>query len=237
MRGEIGISTVKSRVARGRLQYWRRIEQGENDTLRKVLHGAQQSRSEWVRGTRKYMDWVGIQEEELRVMSRGEVKRRVARKVEEEWRNEMEGKSTLRIYREFKKEMREEDYEGGMESRIWFGARTGSLRLGYRSWGEGEEGCRLCGAEREDDLHFILECEVLEEIRGEAMELQRPRVENGEVVVGQFLFGEGDVRRRRRILGDMWRRREREVRRICGEAAGRDSGAVRGNGVSGVGSA
>lgn len=78
---------------------------------------------------------------------------------------------------------------------------------------------------------------MLEEIRGGARELQRSRVENGEEVVGQFLFGEEDVRRRRRILGDMWRRREREVRRICGEAAGRDSGAVWGNGVNGVGSA
>jgi len=71
----------------------------------------------------------------------------------------------------------------------------------------------------------------------EAVELQKPRVKRREEVVGQFLFGEEDVRRKRRILGDMWKRREREVRRICGEAAGRDNRAVWGNGVNGMSSA
>ena len=43
-------------------------------------------------------------------------KRRVAQVVQEEWREEMETKSCLRMYRRFKTEMREEDYGGGRES-------------------------------------------------------------------------------------------------------------------------
>ena len=34
-----------------------------------------------------------------------------------------------------------------------------------RAWIE----CKLCGAEREDDEHFLLECVRLEEVRGEAI--------------------------------------------------------------------
>ena len=45
MRGEIGLSMVKSRVARGRVQYMRRVLQGENKMLKGVMMGAKQGRS------------------------------------------------------------------------------------------------------------------------------------------------------------------------------------------------
>ena len=64
------------------------------------------------------------------------MKRKESERVHQEWREEMESKSSLRIYRRFKTEMKGEDFEGGMESRIWFGAITRSLRLGYRRWNE-----------------------------------------------------------------------------------------------------
>ena len=45
------------------------------------------------------------------------------------------------------------------------------------------KGCRLCGAEKEDDEHFLLECGRLEEIRGGSLELQRPRLEDVDEVI------------------------------------------------------
>ena len=164
MRGVIGISTVKSRVARSRLQYFRRVEQSENEMLRKIMRREQDRGTEWMRETRKSMNWAAVDEEELKVMTKEEVKRKVAEKVQEEWREEMEQKSSLRIYRMFKTEMKEVDHEGGMASRLWFAARTGCMRLACRRWGEESERCDLCGGEREDEEHFILECEALEDL-------------------------------------------------------------------------
>ena len=46
--------------------------------------------------------------------------------------DDMTGKSSLRIYRKFKTEIKENDNEGGMESRIWFAARMRSFRLACR---------------------------------------------------------------------------------------------------------
>jgi len=165
MRGEIGMGTVRSRVARGRIQYWRRVEQGGNELLKRVLRATIQSGGEWVRETRKNMNWAEVRENEIKDITKEEVKRRVARKVHMEWRQEMEGKSSLRIYRLYKNEMKEEDYEGGGESRVWFAARTRSLKLACRRWGEDSVRCRMCGAEREDDTHFLLECALYDGIR------------------------------------------------------------------------
>ena len=118
MRGEIGMSTVRSRLARGRIQYIRRVEQGKNETLKRLMIGTREGRGSWMRESRKYMEWAGITDEEIGTLTRDEVKRRVGRVVDREWREEMETKSSLRIYRKYKEEMREEDYGGGPQSRF-----------------------------------------------------------------------------------------------------------------------
>ena len=56
-------------------------------------------------------------------------------------------------------------------------------------------------------MHFVLDCEELEEERGQAVELQRPRFEKREEVVGEFLFGEEGKRSKSQVLMKMWRRR------------------------------
>jgi len=211
MRGEIGMGTVRSRVARGRIQYWRRVEQGGNELLKRVLRAAMQSGGDWVRETRKNMNWAEVRENGMKDITMEEVRRRVARKVHMEWRQEMEGKSSLKIYRLYKNEMKEEDYEGGGESRVWFAARTRSLKLACRRWGEDSVKCSMCGAEREDDTHFLLECALYDSIRQKAVELQRPRGECEDNVIGVFLFGEENVRMKRRVLYEMWMKRERRA--------------------------
>ena len=68
---------------------------------------------------------------------------------------EISEESTLLVHREYKREMREEDYEEGEKDRIWFRARTNCLWLGDR---RREEGCVICEErELEDLLHFVLD--------------------------------------------------------------------------------
>ena len=208
MRGEVGISTVRSRLARGRIQYARRVEQGDNKMLRRIMRsGREGRRSDWWEDTRRCLEWAQIGEDELSVVSGSEVKRRVAGKVEEEWRMELEMKSSLQLYRKFKLKMREEDYGGGIEAKVWFAARTNCMMLGDRRWGEGRE-CRMCGYEKEDQMHFILDCEWMEQYRQDAVELQRPRGPDREETLGCFLFGEESEVERRGVVLRMWRARE-----------------------------
>ena len=122
MRGEVGIGTVESRIARSRIQYMRKVQQGDNKMVKRVMEEARTGRSDWMKETRRCLTWAGVEETEVEGMTREEVKRRVAQVVQEEWREEMETKSSLRMYRQFKTEMREEDNGGGRESRLWFEA-------------------------------------------------------------------------------------------------------------------
>ena len=67
-----------------------------------------------------------------------------------------------------------------------------------------EDRCVICGGEGvENLLHFVLDCGELEEERSLAIELQRPRMEQRWVPVGEFLFGVEDVRSKRDILARM----------------------------------
>jgi len=210
MRGDIGIGTMKSRIIRTKLQYRRRVEQGNNELLKKVMKSAIEDGSEWGKEFKKSLEWIGMSEEWLVGATGKDVKRAVADRVHEEWIQEMEERSSLKIYRQFKKEMKEEDFDGGMESSIWFAARTGSMRLACRRWSGENEDCGMCGEGREDEEHFILECGRLEHIRWRVVELQRPRREEQDMTLGLFLFGAGcTVGDRRRVLSDMWSFRER----------------------------
>ena len=115
---------------------------------------------------------------------------------------------TLYIYRNFKTEMREEDYQGGEDLTLWLRARINCIRFREDQWrGDLRENCRLCQEAPEDLTHFILECLFLETDRGEAEELQRPWRECRSDAVGHFLFGEEQVERKKRILMLMWRKR------------------------------
>ena len=80
--------------------------------------------------------------------------------VEEEWREKLEKKNSLGIYRRFKNEMEEEDYSGSLESMAWLRARTNSLNLGLNSWQRNREICMGCSEERETLKHFILHCPI-----------------------------------------------------------------------------
>ena len=129
IKGEIGISNIKSRIARSRLLYLRRIETGNNEVLKRILEDSKKNKkSKWWETTRKYMNWAQIEEREIKEGTAKEIRGKIAKEVEEEWREELK-KNSLGIFRRFKKEMKEEDYGGSLESMVWLRARTNSLNL------------------------------------------------------------------------------------------------------------
>ena len=105
IRGEIGMSNMKSRIARSRVLYLRRIETGNNEVLKRILEDSKKNKkSKWWETTRKYMNWTQIEEREIKERTAKEIRGKIAKVVEEEWREELEKKNSLGIYRRFKKE-------------------------------------------------------------------------------------------------------------------------------------
>ena len=118
--------------------------------LKRILEDSKKhKKSKWWETTRKYMNWAQIEEREIKEKTAKEIRGKIAKVVEEEWREEMEKKNSLRIYRRFKKEMKEEDYSGSLESMVWLRARTNSLNLGENSWQRNRDVCVGCSEERE----------------------------------------------------------------------------------------
>ena len=126
---------MKARIARSRLLYLRRIETGNNEVLKRILDDSRKhKKSEWWKTTRKYMNWAQIVEREIKEITAKEIREKIAKVVEEERREELEKKNSLGIYRRFKKEMKEEDYSGNLESMVWLRARTNSLTQEHKRW-------------------------------------------------------------------------------------------------------
>ena len=86
IRGEKGISNMKARIARSRLLYLRRIETGNNEVLKRILEDSKKSK--WWETTRKYMNWAQMEEREINESTTKEIRGKIAKVVEEEWREE-----------------------------------------------------------------------------------------------------------------------------------------------------
>ena len=79
IRGEIGISNMKARIARSRLLYLRRIETGNNEVLKRILEDSRKhKKSKWWETTRKYMNWAQIEEREIKEKTAKDIRGKIA---------------------------------------------------------------------------------------------------------------------------------------------------------------
>ena len=209
MQGEIGISTMRSRIARMKIQYVRMIKQGNKLILKDMWSNMLTRNNKFSKDIQKYLSWAEIED----------VKMRIAKVVEKEWREEIIKKSTLKIYRENKLKMQQVNhYTNHPSSAIWFRAKTNCMMLNDRNRFKktnNEVECKLCGGEKEDLLHFILECGTLNEERIKSIVLQRPWNEEREKILGIFLFHDEEIGRKKEILYNMWLKRKRILKHMA----------------------
>ena len=74
--------------------------------------------------------------------------------------------------------------------------------------GGGSTSCHFCTDVEEDLIHFILMCPGYKEERKTVIELQQSYEENREEVIGFFLFIEENIEKKKKVLHQMWKRRE-----------------------------
>ena len=87
---------MKARIASSRLLYLRRIQTGNNEVLKIELEDSKKNKkSKLPEATRKYMNWSQIEEREIKENTAKEIRGRIAKVLEEEWREESEKKNSL----------------------------------------------------------------------------------------------------------------------------------------------
>ena len=61
LRGEVGMSEMRTRIINGRLQYIKSIEERENDLLKNILEEMrEQGNYTWIKYTIKYLEELGL---------------------------------------------------------------------------------------------------------------------------------------------------------------------------------
>ena len=210
MRGEVGASTMEARVAKSKINYYKSLRSGRNELLTKMVDKLQEMNTKWIKDLIKRANVTGIDISNLREIGTEQVKKMISKWDTECWREEMEKKSTLEIYRKFKVEIGEVSYFNDEESRIYFQVRTNTLKLNYwRRHTDRKIECELCGGEKEDLEHFLLDCTELEEERREIIKLQRPQEEDRQRIIGELLFGYGNNERQN--IYNMWHKRNKII--------------------------
>ena len=135
LRGEIGASLMKKRIMNGRLNYMKSIQSGRNEILHTILDKLIiEQGTKWMKTTQKYMDEVKLKVTDIEMQSKEEIKQKLIAWDNKQWKHEIESKSSLLIYRQYKDKIQEENiYDNRPSSTIFYKARTNTLPLNDRN--------------------------------------------------------------------------------------------------------
>ncbi|XP_068218538.1 golgin subfamily A member 6-like protein 6 [Palaemon carinicauda] len=212
LRGEIGMSEMKTRIAGGRLRFVKGIEEGRNDLLKTILEEMKENENNrWMKETKKWIKDMEMNDRTFRRMGREELKAKIREVDGKKWRDEIKEKNSLEIYEQEKGQIGEEMfYDNKPNSIIMYRARANCLKLNDRKRHEagGRVECKLCGAVNEDLAHFILECPDLSDERRKIVELQQPYEEEKKKIIGNVLFKKEGIEKRKEYIYQMWKKRE-----------------------------
>ena len=217
LKGEVGISSMKARIMEGQLKYLQYILRGEgNDLIEKVVGEMrdQRKRNKWINGLLEDRQKVGIRGDKI---TSQEIRMKVKAWDKTMWKQEMQEKVSLRIYRTWREEIggQEEVYDNSEKSVILFKCRTNNMDLRDRKrFNNGSTECIMCGDELEDLSHFILHCPAYNEDRGRLPALQRPYQQDEDFVIGKVLFGSSEIENIKTTLHKFWQTRERKIKEI-----------------------
>ena len=211
LRGEIGASAAETRYVEARLMMAKSIFESKNEWLKEILGMVRGCASNtWNRGLNRCLEKVGISYDELMEMGRAEIKRKLRGYDTRKWKEGLERKASVRVYKENKKEVKEDRiYDNGRPAQILFQARANNMGLNEknRHRGEGVTVCEICNEGEVENLgHFLLACETLEGERDDEL-MERNAGATAEEWIGNLLWREDEMERVKRMVGKMWQKR------------------------------
>ena len=138
LRGEIGSSSMASRIIGNQIQYVQYIEtnKGErNELLKRILQERKEFKNDyWITSLKDNVGHVVEDYKLLKTLSRDQLKKKIQDWDTRMWQEELCQKSSLKIYRSWKKNIKGEEklYDNRPASVILFKGRTNNLQLNDR---------------------------------------------------------------------------------------------------------
>ena len=212
LRGEVGASSVESRVMETMLVFARDTLQGKFENIRGYMeHDLVTNKGRWANMIQKYSQEIGIEQEELKILERKTLKEKIKERDTRVWEENMEEKETLKWYRRGKRKIGYEGcYRNNFSAKILAKARTNTLQVEefiHRRNRNHSMICRLCGREEEDLKHFIITCPSLGEKRNRRL-MRKWCNRNKDKQLIDILFREEEQDKVRIMVGAMWRLRK-----------------------------
>ena len=188
------------------------ILQGKNELVKKSLENIRKdSQNPWNKKLNMYLQETDIKYEDIPEMSKNAIKKKIREMDNKKWVKELETKTSLAMYKKHKTEIKEElIYDNRLATKIWFGSRTNTLEINIENRHREEKStkCDLCGKEDETTIHFILECEKLDDKRNKELIRKYTQTEK-EDTLAKILFSKDDTEEIKYMLENMWRKRTR----------------------------
>ena len=216
LRGEIGASSMLTRVRGGQLKYLKYVEGNDEwQLLQRIMQEKHEFANDpWFNSTMECLRETNLKYDDLLEIGKSQVNDKIKKWDTKIWEEEIGSKNSLVIYRKYKKEIKSEEeiYDNRPASEILYQARTNNLRLKDRNrFTGGDVGCDMCGAEMEDLEHFILWCPAYTEIKMKEPLYQQPYIEDTCSVLGNLLFNKQNIDRVKKILYSCWQKRKNQV--------------------------
>ena len=211
---------LMKRIIKGRLLYVKSIEEGNNKLVKRIIELMQEDgKNTWMRTTRKYFEETDLNFRKIKELSKTQLKNILDKWDTRKWRDELESKSSMRIYRHWKENIKEENeiYDNTPASVIFFRARANCLQINDRKRFTNESMiCPLCGEGEENLIHFLLQCPETSEGRtSQVTEFQQPYIENLEELVGTLLFREENMEQKKLSIYEILKIRKAKLERLA----------------------
>ena len=197
---------MRTRFIESKLVLIKGILTGKNTLTREILHKTREEKgNKWNKQLEEYLKEIKMNYMEINTMTKAKIKTRMKQWDTEEWKTDLESKSSTKIYRMFKTEIKEEkSYDNRFSSALLFRARSNTLELNTRNrYKNLDTKCDLCDNENEDLIHFLIDCKNLEHLRDERI-MVKCLDENKEQMVGKILFEYEEIEQTKNMVEKMW---------------------------------
>lgn len=164
IRGDMGWSTFRERIIKGKLGYAKKLETMEDERWAKILMKENEVVTSGKKEIRRWKRRENV-EENWENMGYMEVKKAIEKNGRSRWEEGVKEKTSLTWYARKEKPEGIKWHDGDWGSKLLFKARTGTLEVKGRNRDITDRECKFCIGERETIEHIIVECKKYDEER------------------------------------------------------------------------
>ena len=157
VRGDMGWSTFRERIIKGKLGFLKKVEAFEGDRWAKKVLQENRTESTWQKELERWKRRENMSDR-WRDTSFKETKRRIEKNGQDKWREGINRKTTLQWYSRKDKPEAVTWHTGDWGSRLLFKARTGTLEVNGKSRDGGSQLCDCGSGDTETVEHLLVAC-------------------------------------------------------------------------------